>query len=95
MTFIRGRAHTGRRPARQHAKSRWGAGTGSGFYTKDVSRWVIGYILGVEWEDVTVAYTDHKYPDLPPYQGTYLSATEDASAFESMLAQVGDRIVCI
>ena len=27
-----------------------GRGTGSGFYTKDVSRWVIGYILGVEWE---------------------------------------------
>ncbi len=70
-----------------------GRGTGSGFYNKDVSRWVIGYILGVEWEDVTVTYTDHKYPDLPPYQGTYLSATEDASAFESMLAQVGDRII--
>lgn len=30
-----------------------GRGTGSGFYNKDVSRWVIGYILGVEWEDVT------------------------------------------
>ena len=42
---------------------------------------------------MTVTYTNHKYPDLPPYQGTYLSATEDASAFESMLAQVGDRIV--
>ncbi len=72
-----------------------GRGTGSGFYTKDdVSRWVIGYILGVEWEDVTVTYTNHKYPDLPPYQGTYLSATtEDASAFESMLAQAGDRIL--
>lgn len=70
-----------------------GRGTGSGFYNKDVSRWVIGYILGVEWEDVTVTYTNHKYPDLPPYQGMYLSATEDASAFESMLAQVGDRIV--
>ena len=55
-----------------------GRGTGSGFYNKDVSRWVIGYILGVEWEDVTVTYTNHKYPDLPPYQGTYLSATEDA-----------------
>ena len=70
-----------------------GRGTGSGFYNKDVSRWVIAYILGVEWEDVTVTYTNHKYPDLPPYQGTYLSTTEDASAFESMLAQVGDRIV--
>ncbi len=70
-----------------------GRGTGSGSYTKDVSRWVIGYILGVEWEDVTVTYTDHKYPDRQPYKGTYLSATEDASAFESMLAQAGDQII--
>ena len=70
-----------------------GRGTGSGSYTKDVSRWVIGYMLGVEWEDVTVTYTDHKYPDKAPYQGTYLSATGDASAFESMLAQAGDEII--
>ena len=70
-----------------------GRGTGSGSYTKDVSRWVIGYILGVEWEDVTVTYTDHKYPDRAPYRGTDLSATGDASAFESMLAQAGDEII--
>ena len=70
-----------------------GRGTGSGFYRRDVSRWVLGYILGVEWEDVTVAYTDHKYPRLEPYRGTYLSASDDATAFEAMLAQAGDRII--
>ncbi len=68
---------------------------GSGSYTKDVSRWVIGYILGVEWEDVTVAYTNHNhdYDDLEPYRGEYMSATEDASPFESMLAEVGDKVI--
>ena len=70
-----------------------GRGTGSGFYRRDVSRWVLGYILGVEWEDVTVTYTDHKYPRLEPYRGTYLSASDDATAFEAMLAQAGDRII--
>ena len=30
---------------------------GSGAYTRDISPWVLGYILGVEWEDTTVAYT--------------------------------------
>ncbi len=70
-----------------------GRGTGSGFYRRDISRWVLGYILGVEWEDVTVTYTDHKYSGLEPYQGTYLSASDDATAFESMLAQAGDRII--
>ena len=68
---------------------------GSGSYTKDVSQWVIGYILGVEWEDVTVAYTNnnHDYDDLEPYSGEYMYATEDASPFESMLAEVGDRMI--
>ena len=70
-----------------------GRGTGSGSYRKDVSQWVIGYILGVEWEDVTVAYTNHKYEGLKPYKGEYLSASEEASPFESMLAEVGDKMI--
>ena len=37
---------------------------GSGFYLHDVSQWIIGYILGVEWEDVTVAYTNEQYKDI-------------------------------
>ena len=70
-----------------------GRGLGSGSYRKDVSPWVIGYILGVEWEDVTVAYTDHKYPERGSYEGTYLRTTGDATAFEAMLAEVGDGII--
>ena len=70
-----------------------GEGTGSGSYRKDVSPWVIGYILGVEWEDVTVTYTNHKYEGLEPYQGTYMSVSAEASPFESMLAEVGDSII--
>ncbi|MDD6879167.1 MAG: hypothetical protein PUD59_02940, partial [bacterium] len=69
---------------------------GSGAYLKDVSEWVIGYILGVEWEDVTVVYTDKKYEDNPEYNsysGEYMYTTEDASPFEAMLAQVGDRVI--
>lgn len=78
-----------------HGKKKLNLGTetGSGTYRKDVSPWVLGYILGVEWEDVTVTYTDHKFPHMEPYQGKYLRATADASAFESMLTQVGDSII--
>lgn len=64
-----------------------------GSYRRDVSRWVVGYILGVEWEADTVACTDDKYQDMVPYQGTYFSASDDATPFESMLAQVGDELV--
>ncbi len=70
-----------------------GYGTGSGRYRKDVSPWVIGYILGVEWEDVTVTYTNHKYPERNQYKGSYLYTTEDASPFEAMLCEVGDKII--
>lgn len=66
---------------------------GSGTYTKDVSPWVLGYILGVEWEDLTVAYTDHMRENMSTYEGKYMSTKEGASAFEAMLARVGDRLI--
>lgn len=72
------------------------ASAGSGTYRKDVSSWVIGYILGVEWEDVTVAYTDHTYAGkegYTNYSGKYMYTTEEATPFECMLAQVGDRVI--
>lgn len=70
-----------------------GDGVGSGSYRKDVSQWVIGYILGVEWEDVTVEYTNRKYPERSTYKGEYMYTTEDASPFEAMLCEVGDSII--
>ncbi len=69
---------------------------GSGTYNKDVSRWVIGYILGVEWEDVTVVYTDEKYEKndkYNSYKGKYMYTSEDATPFEVMLARVGDKVI--
>ena len=70
-----------------------GRGLGSGHYRKDVSPWLIAYILGVEWEDITVAYTDESSPERNRYEGAYLYTTEDATPFEAMLAQVGDSII--
>lgn len=34
------------------------ASAGHGSYLKDISHWVIGYILGVEWDELTVAYLE-------------------------------------
>lgn len=48
--------HGQRRLAAQQVQS-----AGYGSYKKDISPWVIGYILGVEWDDITVAYTDDTY----------------------------------
>lgn len=78
-----------------HGKKKYyvGRGVGSGSYRHDISPWVIGYILGVEWEDVTVAYTNHMNPEKNDYQGKYMYTTKQASPFEAMLAQVGDTLI--
>ena len=67
---------------------------GHGSYLNDVSDWVLGYIWGVEWEDLTVAYSNDYYEQMSEYNsytGKYLSSAEDANPFEVMLAMVGDR----
>ena len=72
------------------------ASAGSGSYHHDISQWVIGYILGVEWEDVTVVYTDKKYADderYNHYEGKYMYTSEDATPFEAFLARVGDNVI--
>lgn len=67
-----------------------------GSFSKDVSPWVIGYIIGVEWEPVIVAYTNDVYvndPDKSGYSGEYLYTAEGAAPFEVMLCQVGDDMM--
>ena len=68
-------------------------GDASGFYRHDVSRWVLGYILGVEWENSLVVYTNQNHPEKTGYQGEYMSASPDATPFEAALAQLGDEVV--
>lgn len=72
------------------------ASAGHGSYLKDVSPWVIGYILGVEWEDVTVVYTDEKYSadsQKNAYRGKYMYTDTNATPFETMLTMVGDQVI--
>lgn len=66
---------------------------GHGVYKWDISPWVAGYILGVEWEPDLVLYTDDVQEDQAAYTGTYLYTDENASAFEGMLARVGDTLL--
>src|SRR5699024_10109894 len=68
-------------------------GDASGFYHHDVSQWVLGYILGVEWEPSLVTYTNQTHEAQSSYTGTYMTTTEDASPFEAALAQIGDKAI--
>lgn len=62
------------------------------FYNKDISQWVYGYILGIEWETTLVTYSNVSLGQMEQYDGTYLY-TEDASNFEIFLADIGDQVV--
>ena len=72
------------------------ASMGSGSFRYDVSPWVIGYIFGIDWDDGLVSYTNEKYKNNDKYcsfSGEYLYTTEEGTAFEAMLARVGNEAI--
>ena len=64
---------------------------GQGVYKKDISNWVLSYIVGSSWYDTTIAYTNNKYND--KYEGEYLKTKENATAYETMLTKVMDKML--
>lgn len=62
-----------------------------GQYRSDISEYVIGWILGIEWYPYMVQHTNEKYHDIGDYDGTYFY-TQNAQAFEYWLAEQMDLI---
>jgi hypothetical protein len=67
-------------------------GFASGKYTKDVSKYVVGWIMGIEWDPYFVKETDEKNEEKHSYAGEYLY-TENATPFETFLSEVGDQVL--
>ncbi|WP_195262473.1 MULTISPECIES: family 2 glycosyl transferase [unclassified Clostridium] len=64
----------------------------SGKYKYDISQYVLGFILGIEWEGYFVYGTDLFNEEITSYDGEYLKL-EEGTPFEAFLAQVGDYAV--
>ncbi len=60
-------------------------GVADGRYRSDVSPYVLGYVLGTEWEPAVVERTDERHADIGEYDGRYLT-TNAATPFEHWLA---------
>jgi len=67
-------------------------GHASGAYIWDVSPYVAGYILGIEEDADFVSNTNAKNSQVSGFEGDYLY-TENASPYESWLAQIGDYAI--
>ncbi|WP_053362434.1 hypothetical protein [Bacillus sp. FJAT-27251] len=65
-------------------------GHASGRYEHDVSPYVLGWILGVEWNPEAVVGTNKKNSEKTSYDGTYFQ-TLAASPFETWLAEMMDH----
>lgn len=61
-------------------------------YIWDVSDWTLAYIIGTDWDQDIVIYTNDVFADRSGYSGKYITTWPTASAFETVLAKVGDHI---
>ncbi len=62
-------------------------GHAGGRYVADISPYVIGWILGIEWDSHVVKNTNELNKGLAQFKGQYI-VTENASPFERWLAEI-------
>jgi hypothetical protein len=65
-------------------------GHAGGRYTSDVSRWLLAFSIGVEWDPAAVQSTDRINSGTPPYRGRYVTSTSDATPMESWIGSMLD-----
>lgn len=67
-------------------------GHASGTYTYDISNYVVGWILGIEWDPSFVIGTNEKNKEKVNYDGVFLYS-ENAGPFEVFLSEIGDTTI--
>ncbi|MGM0522842.1 MAG: hypothetical protein ACQER2_02155 [Bacillota bacterium] len=67
---------------------------GSGFYRYDLSPYVIGYLIGDEWNQDMISYLDHTLNrDNTNYTGEYIETAPGATTFETLMATLMDDMI--
>jgi hypothetical protein len=67
-------------------------GHAGGTYKTDVSRYLLGWLVGTEWHQRAVLSTNEAHPGMAPYSGTYFQAKPGANPFENWLAAMLDHL---
>jgi len=68
-------------------------GFASGTYDKDVSMYMIGWILGIEWYPELVINTNELNSEKTPLEGEYVYNTVNSSPFEIFLAEIAEEVI--
>jgi hypothetical protein len=68
------------------------AGHAAGYYTADVSRWTLGFILGREWEPYSVGAFNERFATRNSWAGKYVGISA-STPMDAWLTQAVDHIV--
>lgn len=67
---------------------------GSGWYRFDLSPYVIGYLIGDEWNQDMISYLDHTLnDDNTRFTGQYIQTVPEATSFEKLMAALVDDML--
>jgi hypothetical protein len=66
-------------------------GHAGGQFTADVSRWLLAFSIGVEWDPQAVQSTDRINAGQARFRGRYIVASENATPMESWIASMLDH----
>ncbi len=67
---------------------------GSGLYRYNLSPYVIGYLIGDEWNQDMISYLDHTLNrDNLNFGGEYLQTMPDATTFETLMVTLMDEMI--